>query len=141
MGMIWRVAARARGAVPRTAVAGTRAVQIFRSYRRSRQGRDEYEYEDAVDDGEEREEWGRSTYDSQGLDGDGESWTKGGRAGLEEYSDEEDTSVDENSSSTMYLQLAACLCVVVWASALAAGTFYAAPDGRRDDAQENLRLI
>ena len=104
-------------------------------------GRDEYEYEEAIDDGEEREEWGRSTYDSQGLDGDGESWTKGGRAGLEEYSDEEDTSVDENSSSTMYLQLAACLCVVVWASALAAGTFYAAPDGRRDDAQENLRLI
>ena len=66
---------------------------------------------------------------------------QGRRAGLEEYSDEEDTSVDENSSSTMYLQLAACLCVVVWASALAAGTFYAAPDGRRDDAQENLRLI
>jgi len=105
------------------------------------QGQDEYEYEDAVDDGEEREEWGRSTYDSQGLDGEGESWTKGGRAGLEEYSDVEDTSVDENSSSTMYLQLAACVCVVVWASALAAGTFYASTDGRRDDAQEHLRLI
>ena len=76
-----------------------------------------------------------------GQGGEGESWTKGGRAGLEEYSDVEDTSVDENSSSTMYLQLAACVCVVVWASALAAGTFYASTDGRRDDAQEHLRLI
>lgn len=65
-----------------------------------------------------------------------------GASGASSYGEKaaDERNGEEGVESTMYLQLAAGLCVVVWAVALAAGTFYSRSDGRGED-EEDARLV
>lgn len=90
-----------------------------------------------------------SYYDDAGEDGeqaDAESSTRRRRAAMSRAGESDPSAYDETTienvedmTSTMYLQLAAGLCVVVWAVALAAGTFYQRANGRQDE--ENAQLV
>jgi hypothetical protein len=93
--------------------------------------------------------------DVNGDDGMGTSYDAQGIARRSEYEDatgavgeyargglqDERVRVDGDDMSTMYLQLAAVVCVVVWAAALVANTMYAKFDGRDDGVDEEAEAL
>ena len=75
------------------------------------------------------------TYDSQGLDETRRrDFTPRRRreSGYEERISDEDSVSEEDYSTALYLQIAAGVCVVIWASALVVGAMYQKEDGRSE---------
>lgn len=90
-------------------------------------------YDDDDDDDDDRRD---RTYDSQGLDEETRRRDVTPRrrreSGYEERVSDEDSVSQEKESTTLYLQIAAGVCVVIWASALVVGALYQKEDGRSE---------
>lgn len=95
------------------------------------EGGEEKENEMSYDEDDRRDR----TYDSQGLDETRRrDFTPRRRreSGYEERISDEDSVSEEDYSTALYLQIAAGVCVVIWASALVVGAMYQKEDGRSE---------
>ena len=100
-------------------------------------GESEYDDDDDDDAVEER------NYDAQGIarrDAYEDATGAAGRFARDGLQDER-ASVDDDGMSTVYLQLAAVVCVVVWAAALVSNTMYAKFDGRAADDEREVEAL
>lgn len=119
-----------RACCPRLAAAEEMRVVIDPDERESRDAEASY-YDDAGEDGRHADEESTARRRRSARS----------RAGESDASAYDETMIGdvEDATSTVYLQLAAGLCVVVWAAALAAGMFYQRSNGRQDE--ENAQLV